>query len=158
MNSYHGTSVYQVWLLEDQPLASQRHKHHLQVLLFEAVCCCLQTCNLYFDEHSSWYISVSSFIVRGPTIGRNTIFKFLLPEAVCCWLQTCILILMMGCMCIYVLLLWVLALPSYIAHYYNVLLVSFATTQSTGSPESGEVPGVLGTTSSRMLVHSSLTL
>ena len=56
MYFYHGESVYQVSLLEDHPEIIYRHKHHLQLLLPRAVCCCLQACN--FDQLSSWYISV----------------------------------------------------------------------------------------------------
>ena len=40
------------------------------ILLPEAVCCCLQTCNFCFDQLLPWYISVPSFIVRGPTIRK----------------------------------------------------------------------------------------
>ena len=45
----------------------------LLVLLPEAVCCCLQTCNCGFDI----------------CVGRNVSLQVLLPEAVCCCLQTC---------------------------------------------------------------------
>ena len=36
-------------------------------LLSEAVCCCLQICNLCFDET---YISVPSFVTKGHSIGK----------------------------------------------------------------------------------------
>ena len=48
-----------------------RNKHSLhKFLLPEAVFCCSQTCNFCFDELSSWYISVPSCIVSGPTISK----------------------------------------------------------------------------------------
>ena len=79
------------------------------ILLPEAVCCCLQTCNFCFDELSPWYISVPSFIVRGPTIsiGTNIIYKYSLPEAVCCCLQTCNI-------CFNQLSSWYISVPSFI--------------------------------------------
>ena len=48
MNSYHGESVYQVSLLEDQPQVIYRHKHHLQV--FTGWGCLISASNSYHGE------------------------------------------------------------------------------------------------------------
>ena len=47
MNSYHGTSVYRVSVLEDQRKQLTGANTIYKFLLPGAVCCCLRTCNVY---------------------------------------------------------------------------------------------------------------
>ena len=78
--------VYQV---SKSGTLTQLNYRHKQVLLPEAVCCCLQTCKYGFDIRVVLCTSVPSLIVRNTNIGINISLQVLLPEAICCCLQTC---------------------------------------------------------------------
>ena len=61
---------------------------HLQVLLPEAVCCCLQTCNVYIMKLAMGYMSIPSFIILGSCIYElhhiNGLYHNVWPKANFC--------------------------------------------------------------------------
>ena len=50
------------------PLACYYDKQFYQETLPEAVCCCLQTCNVYIKKLAMGYMSIPSFIILGSWI------------------------------------------------------------------------------------------
>ena len=50
------------------PLACYNDKKFYKFLLPEAVCCCLQTCNVYIMKLAMGYIHIPSFIILGSCI------------------------------------------------------------------------------------------
>ena len=62
-------------------------------ILPEAICCCLETFNVYVGLLTLFCICVQTFMVTCPNIsylyGTFSLFINLLPEALCCCLQTC---------------------------------------------------------------------
>ena len=59
--------MYQVSLSENQVIGKNVS---LQVLLPEAVCCCLQTCNCGFDIRVVLRTSVTSLIIRNANTSK----------------------------------------------------------------------------------------
>ena len=75
----------------------------LFTLLPEAICCCLQTCNVYGTWVTLYCICVHTFMVTCANIGTFSLYRYILPEAICCCLQSCyvdVLLLLMDCVCI----------------------------------------------------------
>ena len=69
------------------------YRHFLERLP-EAICCCLQTCNVDVVLLVMYCIYIPAFIVTSadiykPVMGIFMLFTNLLPEAICCCLQTC---------------------------------------------------------------------
>ena len=69
MKTCHSTSLYQVWLYEDQLREVIGINSNYRFLLPEAVRCCFVISFLMKTCHSS-YISVPSLVVRELSIGR----------------------------------------------------------------------------------------
>ena len=62
---------------------------HFKERLPEAICCCLQTCNVDVVLLVMYCIYIPAFIVTSAVMGIFMLFTNLLPEAICCCLQTC---------------------------------------------------------------------
>ena len=64
---------------------------HFKERLPEAICCCLQTCNVDVVLLVMYCMYIPAFIVTSakPVMGIFMLFTDLLPEAICCCLQTC---------------------------------------------------------------------
>ena len=60
---------------------------HFKERLPEAICCCLQTCNVDVVLLVMYCMHIPAFIVT--SAGIFMLFTNLLPEAICCCLQTC---------------------------------------------------------------------
>ena len=72
-------------------------------LLPEAICCCLQTCNVYGTWVTLYCICVQISWSLVLTSASYSLFGNILPEAICCCLQTCyvdVMLLLMDCVCI----------------------------------------------------------
>ena len=59
---------------------------HFKERLPEAICCCLQTCNVDVVLLVMYCLYIPGFIVTSADISQ--LWVYLLPEAICC-LQTC---------------------------------------------------------------------
>ena len=56
----------------------------------EAICCCLQTCNVDVVLLAMYCMYLPGFIVTSADISQLWVYLcYLLPEAICCCLQTC---------------------------------------------------------------------
>ena len=67
---------------------------HFKERLPEAICCCLQTCNVDVVLLVMYCMYIPAFIVTSADISQLWVYIFmlftnLLPEAICCCLQTC---------------------------------------------------------------------
>ena len=61
---------------------------HFKERLPEAICCCLQTCNV--DVVLLVYcMYMPAFIVTSADISKLLVYLCILPVAICCCLQTC---------------------------------------------------------------------
>ena len=82
--------VRQLSLLQLLIWASYRH---FKERLPEAICCCLQTCNVDVVVLVMHCIYIPGFIVTSvdtkPVMGIFMLFTNILPESICCCLQTC---------------------------------------------------------------------
>ena len=66
---------------------------HFKERLPEAICCCLQTCNVDVVLLVMYCMHIPAFIVTSADISQLWVylcyFTNLLPEAICCCLRTC---------------------------------------------------------------------
>ena len=66
---------------------------HFKERLPEAICCCLQTCNVDVVLLVMYCMYIPTFIVTSADISLLWIYLcyllIILPEAICCCLQTC---------------------------------------------------------------------
>ena len=63
---------------------------HFKERLPEAICCCLQTCNVDVVLVVMYYMCIPAFIVSSADISQLCVYFYnILPEAICCCLQTC---------------------------------------------------------------------
>ena len=63
---------------------------HFKERLPEAICCCLQTCNVDVVLLVMYCMYLPGFIVTSADISQLWVYLcYLLPEAICCCLQTC---------------------------------------------------------------------
>ena len=63
---------------------------HFKERLPEAICCCLQTCNVDVVLLVMYCMYIPGLIVTSADISQLWVYLcYLLPEAICCCLQTC---------------------------------------------------------------------
>ena len=66
---------------------------HFKERLPEAICCCLQTCNVDVVLLVMYRMYIPALIVTSadikPVMGIFMLLTHILPEAICCCLQTC---------------------------------------------------------------------
>ena len=82
---------------------------HFKERLPEAICCCLQTCNVDVVLLVMYCMYIPGFIITSSDISQLWVYLcYLLPEAICCCLQTCNVFgtwVTLYCICVQILVL-----------------------------------------------------